>query len=103
MYAESEAHRWVHVAVHLHLIATGCLFSWAVAGRDPMPHPTSTRVRLLLLFAVAGSHDLLTKWMYAHDQPGGAGSVADVRSGAQLMSYGGDVIEVALAVAVLTA
>ena len=103
VYAESEAHLWVHVAVHLHLIATGCLFSWAVAGRDPMPHPVSTRARLLLLFTVAGSHDLLAKMMYAHDQPGGAGSVAPVRSGAQLMFYGGDVIEVALAVAVLTA
>jgi len=102
LYAETEAHLWVHVLVHLHMILTGCLFSWAVAGRDPMPHRASTRGRLLLLFLAAGSHDLLAKLMYAHDRPHGAGPVADVQFGAQLMYYGGDAVEVALAVAVLT-
>ncbi len=102
LYAETEAHLWVHVLVHLHMILTGCLFSWAVAGRDPMPHRASTRGRLLLLFLAAGSHDLLAKLMYAHDRPRGAGSVADVQFGAQLMYYGGDAVAVALAAAVLT-
>lgn len=102
LYAETEAHLWVHVLVHLHMILTGCLFSWAVAGRDPMPHRASTRGRLLLLFLAAGSHDLLAKLMYAHDRPHGAGPVADLQFGAQLMYYGGDAVEVALALAVLT-
>jgi len=92
----------VHVLVHRHMILTRCLFSWAVAGRDPMPHRDSSRARLLLLVAVAGSHDLLAKLMYAHDRPVGSGSPANVQLGARLLYYGGDAVEVALAVAVLT-
>jgi putative membrane protein len=100
----AAGHRpWLHAAVHGHMFLAGCLLSWYLAGRDPLPRRPPARVALLVLLVAAGSHDVLAKLMYAHGLPAGAGPVADVRLGAQVMFYGGDAVTVALAAAVLSA
>ena len=54
-----------------------------------------------MLVAAAASHDTLAKLMYAWDLPAGGGPVAARHLGAELMYYGGTVIDVALAVIVM--
>ena len=68
-----------------------------------------------VLLTAAASHDVLAKIMYAHLYPrggmsgmsgisvmgGGSATAAQLRAAAQLMYYGGDVVEVALAVLIM--
>jgi putative membrane protein len=101
LYMVAEHVGWVHLLVHLHMFLAGCLLSWFLIGRDPLPARPGTRARLFVLFAAAGCHDLMAKLMYAHLLPRGAGSAAGIEFGAQIMFYGGDVVELVLATALL--
>jgi putative membrane protein len=103
LFAVADRHPWLHLAVHLHMFLAGCLLSWYVVGLDPMPSRRSTRTALLVLVIAAGGHDVLAKLMYAHTLPEGSGPSSAVEAGAQLMLYGGDAVEIALAVAVMLA
>lgn len=101
LFAATERHDWLHAVVHAHMVLAGCLFSWYLVGVDPLPRPPSTRGPLVVLLLAAGSHDVLAKVMYAHELPTDADTTAGVRAGAQLLFYGGDLVEVLLAVGVL--
>lgn len=103
LFAASSSTGWLHGAVHVHMFLTGCLLSWYLVGRDPVPNRPSDRTRVIVVAVVAGSHDVLAKVLYAHLLPHGGGSAEQIRVGAQVMFYGGDAIDVALAVAVMTA
>jgi putative membrane protein len=95
LYDAAEQHSLVHAAVHLHMFLAGCLLSWALIGIDPVRGRPGTGGRLAVLVAAAASHDTLAKLMYAWDLPAGAGPVAARHVGAELMYYGGTVIDVA--------
>lgn len=87
----------LHEAVHAHMLLTGCLFAFALVGVDPMPGRGSFGVRVGSLLAALAVHDVLAKYLYLH--PGGhADSVVDSRRGAQVMWYGGEAIDIAVAV-----
>src|SRR5262249_31165099 len=43
----SERNTAVHVLVHLHLVAAGCVFLWPLVGVDPTPRRTPFGARLL--------------------------------------------------------
>jgi len=101
LYSAAHQHPGLAAALSVHMFLAGCLLSWYLAGRDPMPRPVSTRTRLLVLFLAAGSHDLLAKLMYARGLPEHAGSSEHLQVGAQIMFYGGDVVDWVLAAAVL--
>jgi putative membrane protein len=106
LFAATHAHPWLQLAVHTHMFLAGCLLSWYLVGRDPMPRRASARTArttLIVLVIAAGSHDLLSKLMYAHLLPHGGGTPAQLRAGAQLMFYGGDAIEIGLGIAVMSA
>lgn len=98
LYAWTDEHAWLHLAVHAHMLLTGCLLSWWLVGTDPLPHRSPVRVRLAALVLVAAAHDVLARLVYADGLPGVAG---DVRTGARLLYAGGDAVEVLLAVALL--
>jgi putative membrane protein len=88
--------------LHLHYLASGYLFAWAVAGPDPAPRRPGMAARAGALLAAAAAHAFLAKYVYAHAGalPFGTGvDVAAVRSAARLMYYGGDVAELLLAIA----
>jgi putative membrane protein len=102
LYAAAERNDLVHAAVHLHLFAAGCLLSWALIGTDPVRRRPAFRGRLIALVIAAAGHDTLSKLMYARNLPFGAGSAAARHFGAELMYYGGTVVDVALAVIVMT-
>lgn len=86
----------VYAAVHAHIFLAGYLFTASIIGADPNPHRASMRVRSAVLVAFIAAHSILAKWLYAHP-PAGVGA-ADARSGAQLMYYGGDAVDVMLIV-----
>lgn len=100
LYLWSMATPLGHVAVHLHFLAAGCLFSWAIAGPDPAPHRPGPTTRLLALFGAMAAHAVLGKLMYAYGFPRGTGAdLAELEAAARLMYYGGDLAELLLAAA----
>jgi putative membrane protein len=103
LFALAEQHPWLHLLVHGHMFVAGCLLSWYLVGRDPLPGRRSTRARAVMLLLAAAGHDVLAKLMYAHVLPAEAGPATQVRDGAQLLYYGGDAIELLLAIALFLA
>jgi cytochrome c oxidase assembly factor CtaG len=91
----------VHAAVDMHMFLAGCLFSWAVIGIDPVRRRPGAWVRLTALVIAAAGHDTLAKLIYASNLSAGGGFIARRHTGAELMYYGGTVIEVALATVVM--
>lgn len=88
----------VGLAVHAHVLLAGWLFTASLVGPDPHPHRSSVRVRATVLVLFVAAHSVLAKWLSAHPPAGVA--PADARTGAQLMYYAGDVVDVALMVLV---
>ncbi|WP_281273308.1 cytochrome c oxidase assembly protein [Agrococcus jenensis] len=87
---------FVHAVVHLHVLLAGYLFTASLVGRDPDPHRAPLAVRAAVLLAFIAVHSMLAKRLFAHP-PAGFDPV-DARAGAQLMYYGGDVVDVTLLV-----
>ncbi|GAB2608608.1 cytochrome c oxidase assembly protein [Kocuria himachalensis] len=96
LYGLMHASVPVHAAVHLHVLLAGCVFTAAVVGVDPDPHRGSFPLRAAVLVGFVAAHSALAKHLYGHP-PDGVGA-SDARTGAQLMYYGGDVVDVALMV-----
>lgn len=86
----------VHVLVHLHVIIAGVVFTAAMISPDPQPHRASFRVRVGVMVVFIAAHSVLGKWLYAYP-PAGV-EAQDARIGAQLMYYGGDVVDVVILV-----
>lgn len=87
----AERHAALHVVAHAHMIAAGCLLAWVVAGADPVRGRPGVPGRLALLVVAGAAHDVLAKLLYLR----GWGEAA------QLLYYGGEAVDVLLALAVL--
>jgi putative membrane protein len=98
LYQATKNNDTLHAAVHLHMFLTGCLLSWVLIGVDPIQRRPSTPVRLAALVTAAAGHDTVAKLLYAWNLPTGGGPLAARHAGAELLYYGGTVIDVALAV-----
>jgi len=95
LYAAVHANTLAHHALHLHYLAAGYLFAWAVAGPDPAPRRPGMAARVAALVLAGAAHAWLAKHLYAQAPP-----YADaLRQAAQIMYYGGDVAEILLATA----
>jgi len=98
LYNETLEHPLLHAAVHLHLLASGCLLAWTFIGVDPIPRPGAAAVRISAMAIALGSHAGLAKLLY-----GGYGEIhtasPELRQGAELMYYGGDAIDLVLLLA----
>jgi putative membrane protein len=101
LYKNAEHNDLIHAAVHVHMFLAGCLLSWAIIGLDPVRRRPGTWVKLTALIVAAAGHDTLAKLIYAWNLPVGGGPTASRQTGAELMYYGGTVIEVALAAIVM--
>lgn len=86
----------VHALVHAHVFIAGYVFTASIIGPDPDSHRGSMRLRSTVLITFIAAHSILAKWLYAHPPVGV--EAADARAGAQLMYYGGDVVDVAIIV-----
>ncbi|MFC9970321.1 cytochrome c oxidase assembly protein [Spirillospora sp. NPDC127200] len=90
----------LHAVVHVHVVAAGVLFTAAICQIDPVRRRWSLWVRGLTLLAAGTAHAILAKTLYAAPPPGTAFAEGDLHTGAQLMYYGGDLVELALAVVI---
>jgi putative membrane protein len=86
----------VHGLVHTHIFLAGYVFTASLIGVDPDPHRASFSVRSVVLIVFIAAHSILAKWLYAH--PAAGIEAVDGQIGAQLMYYGGDVVDVTLIV-----
>ncbi|SDJ57649.1 cytochrome c oxidase assembly protein [Streptomyces indicus] len=94
LHHRSEA----QLLVSLHLLLSGILFTLAVLAVEPMRHRAGTGLRAAALLAASATHGVLAKSLYATGPPGTSYAPADLRTGSQLMYYGGDIVGIALAV-----
>ena len=101
LYRAAENNDLIHAAVHLHMFLAGCLLSWALIGLDPIRRRPGIKARLAALVVAAAAHDTLAILMYAHGLPAGGGPIASRLTGAELMYYGGTVIDIALAIVMM--
>jgi putative membrane protein len=98
LFAATHDHPWQHTLVHVHVFAAGLLFSAAICQLDPLRHRYSILLRAATLVAAGTAHAVLAKSLWVTPPPGTAFSAADLHTGAELMYYGGDLAEIALAV-----
>jgi putative membrane protein len=96
LYSQMHSSAILYGAVHLHVFVAGFVFTAAIVGIDPNPHRASFALRATVLVAFIAAHSILAKWLYAHPPPGTEPTQA--QTGAQLMYYGGDVVDVTLIV-----
>lgn len=101
LYARTLDDGALHALAHLHVFLAGCLLSWVLVGIDPMPRRPRHMTRVTVLVLAAAAHDTLCKVLYARNLPVGAGPVLERHVGAELMYYGGTVVDVLLAVALM--
>lgn len=90
--------------VAAHLVVSGVLLAWSVAGPDPAPGRPGVTVRGAVLVVSAAAHAVLAKVLYAGAGANGASPAAtrSAETAAQWMYYGGDLAEIVLAVALLS-
>jgi putative membrane protein len=100
LFSFTEDHPWAHAFVHLHVFAAGLLFSAAICRLEPFRHRCPPTVRAATLVLAGAAHSVLAKSLWATPPYGTAFSPADVHTGAEIMYYGGDLVEIGLAVAV---
>ena len=103
LFGLAHEDEWLNVIVHIHMFSAGWLISTVVAGRDPLPRRPELPGALTMLLIADAAHGILAKLMYAHSLPTLAGTPAQVQLGAQVMFSGGDLVELATAVAVMAA
>ena len=103
LYGAAHEQAWLQALVHVHMFLAGCLLSWYLVGRDPMPRRPGMPTALLVLLIAAATHDVLAKLLYAHQLPAADGTAEQLELGAQVMFYGGTLIETLLAVALMSA
>lgn len=80
--------------LHVHFVAAGFLFAYAVIGTDPNPHRASERMRGSVIVVGIAVHGVLAKHLIAVGQQGVP--AIEVEQAAQLMYYGGDAVHVLL-------
>ncbi len=72
-------------AVHLHVLAAGLLFTFAVCRLDPVRRRWSLAWRGTTLLAAGWAHAVLAKTLYAAPPPGTGFAADDVHTAARLM------------------
>lgn len=86
----------VHLLVMLHFLLAGYLYTVSLVSVDPSPHRAGFALRMIVLVVSVAAHGVLAKLLYADPLPGV--TAADAHTGAQLMFYGGDAVDVVLIV-----
>lgn len=102
LYAWATSSSWAHLVLHAHFLASGYLFAWVIAGPDPAPHRASVKARIITVGVAVVIHASVSQLMYAGIGVQVPAPVDEIRGGATLMYFGGDLIEICLALALLS-
>jgi putative membrane protein len=103
LYVAAADNEVLHGLVHLHVLLSGYLFAWVIAGPDPAPDRPSVRTRLVVLGIAIAAHAVVSQLMYADLYVRVPASAEELRDAGSLMYYGGDIAELLLALALLVA
>ncbi|GAA2309060.1 hypothetical protein GCM10010234_61210 [Streptomyces hawaiiensis] len=90
-----------HWLLHAHFLLSGCLFAHAIAGPDPAPARPGVRARLVCLGVAIAAHAVISQLMYGGFWVDIHAPIDQVRGGAEVMYYGGDLAELLLAAALV--
>lgn len=101
LYVLTMEHPALHHLVQVHVLASGYLFAFSIAGPDPAPHRPSVPSRLVILGIAIAGHAVLAQLLYAGVLLPAPVTGDDLRAGADLMYYGGDIAELLLAFALV--
>ncbi|MFG3157776.1 cytochrome c oxidase assembly protein [Streptomyces sp. NPDC048219] len=102
LYDAAMPHPAGHWLMNAHFLASGCLFAHAVAGPDPAPARPGVPARLVCLGVAIAAHALIAQAMYGGYFVHLHAPADQVRQGAELMYYGGDIAELLLAAALVS-
>jgi putative membrane protein len=94
LYSRLDDSLAVHMLVHAHVLGAGYLFAFAFVGVDPAPHRPRFATRAVVLLIALAAHAVLAKSLYAGPPPGVP--IEQARSGAMVMYYGGDAVDLVL-------
>ncbi|MFF5468345.1 cytochrome c oxidase assembly protein [Streptomyces achromogenes] len=97
LYDTVMAHPAGHWLVHAHFLLSGCLLAHAVAGPDPAPARPGVPARLVWLGCAIAVHAVAAQLMYGGFGVAVHAPASEVRGGAEIMYYGGDIAELLLA------
>ncbi|MFE9538782.1 cytochrome c oxidase assembly protein [Streptomyces sp. NPDC006691] len=100
LFAAAHERPWLAALVHVHVFAAGLLFTAVVCALDPLPRRPGTVVRSAALIGAGAAHAVLARTLYAAPPPGTGFGAHDLAAAAELMYYGGDLVEIALAAVV---
>jgi putative membrane protein len=106
LYALTLRSEAAHHLLHAHLLLTGYLFAWAIAGPDPAPRRPGTAARITAVVAAGGAHSYLAMLLYSRApllSPGNGQGAAELAAAAQWMYYGGHLADLALLTALFAA
>ncbi|MFG2062876.1 cytochrome c oxidase assembly protein [Micromonospora sp. NPDC048871] len=101
LYRATFSSSALHDLVNLHFLLSGLLFTWSIAGPEPYRHRARVPVRLVVLGAAIVAHASLAQLLYAGLLVDVPASPDQLRAGAAVMYYGGDLAEILLALALL--
>jgi putative membrane protein len=101
LYDAATAHPLTHELLHAHFLISGCLFAWVVAGPDPAPARPRVPARLVVLGVAIAAHAVVAQLLYGGFLIDVHAPIVQVRGGAQIMYYGGDIAELLLAAALV--
>ncbi|KKK37376.1 membrane protein [Mesobacillus campisalis] len=94
LYEMMHHHPGLHALVHIHVFFAGYLFSAAMIYIDPVPHRRPFLYRGIIFVLALAGHGILSKYIYANP-PDGVDPV-QAETGAMLMYYGGDAVDLGL-------
>ncbi|PJM99081.1 hypothetical protein CG740_32650 [Streptomyces sp. CB01201] len=100
LFAAAHERPWLAALVQVHVFAAGLLFTSVVCALDPLPRRPGTVARSAALVGAGAAHAVLAKLLYAAPPPGTGFGAPDLAAAAELMYYGGDLVEIALAAVV---
>lgn len=92
LYRLTLDHEALHVLVHAHFVAVGCLFFWPVLGADPLPRRLPHGARLLMVFLTIPFHAVLGMALLGAAPLAARYTVADHQAGTAVLWAAGDVL-----------
>lgn len=96
LYTAMHTNLLLHILVHIHVFVAGFLFTISLIYIDPVSRRLSYPYRTVVFVLALAGHGILSKFIYAYPPEGVP--VEQARTGAMLMYYGGDGVDLLLIV-----
>lgn len=103
LYTATTQAPGLHWLIHVHFLLAGYLFTWVIAGPDPAPRRPTVPARLVILGVAIAAHAIISQLLYAGLYVQVTTTAAELRQAGELMYYAGDIAELILAFAMVTA